>query len=39
MNFECFYSNVKFILGLVKGNLLKTQKKFSLQFLISEALL
>ena len=37
-NFECSCFNVKFILGPVKENLLRTQRKFSLQFLISGAL-
>ena len=38
MSFKCSYFNIKFILGPVKENLLRTQKKFSLQFLISETL-
>ena len=38
MNFERSCFNVKFILGPVKKNLLRTQRKFSLQFLISGAL-
>ena len=37
-NFERSCFNIKFILGPVKKNLLRMQRKFSLQFLILEAL-
>ena len=38
MSFERSCFNIKFILGPVKENLLRTQRKFSLQFLISGTL-